>query len=304
MTEAEHSSREASGNQRRFEESIETNLAGKLTYGSYLALDRILNAQHPVSPQQSDGEPFHHDEMLFIIQHQTSELWMKLVIHELRAAIAHIQADRLGPCFKILSRVKQVQNQLFQQWAVLETMTPNEYAKFRRYLGPASGFQSAQYRVIEFLLNNKDPNALRVFAHTPELHATLEADLRAPSIYDEFLRYLGRKGYPIPREATQRDFSEPYEPREQIESVFLEIYRSAEDQTGDWDAYEMCEKLVDIDEQFALWRFRHMKTVERIIGFKRGTGGSSGVGFLKQAVEIRAFPELWTVRTRIGTAER
>jgi tryptophan 2,3-dioxygenase len=303
MTEAQQPSHEPSSNQRRFEESIETNLAGKLTYGSYLALDQLLSAQHPISPKQPDGTPFHHDEMLFIIQHQTSELWMKLVIHELRAAIAHIQHDRLGPCFKILARVKQVQHQLFQQWAVLETMTPNEYAKFRGYLGPASGFQSAQYRMIEFLLNNKDPNALRVFAHTPPLHAALAADLRAPSIYDEFLRYLGRNGYDIPREAIERDFSEPYEPHEAIESVFLDIYRSAEDEAGDWDAYEMCEKLVDIDEHFALWRFRHMKTVERIIGFKRGTGGSSGVGFLKQAVEIRAFPELWTVRTRIGARE-
>lgn len=288
--------------QRRFEDSIETDLAGKLTYGSYLALEQILSAQHPVSPAQPGGEPFHHDEMLFIIQHQTSELWMKLVIHELRAAIGHIQRDRLGPCFKILARVKQVQNQLFQQWAVLETMTPNEYAKFRGYLGPASGFQSAQYRTIEFLLNNKDPNALRVFTHMPDLHASLAADLKAPSIYDEFLRYLVRKGYELPASVIERDFSLPYQPEAAVEALFLRIYQAAEDHEGDWDAYEMCEKLVDIDEQFALWRFRHMKTVERIIGFKRGTGGSSGVGFLKQAVDIHAFPELWAVRTRIGAS--
>jgi tryptophan 2,3-dioxygenase len=286
--------------QRAFEDSIQTDLAGKLTYGSYLALDQILSAQHPVSPTQPNGDAFHHDEMLFIIQHQTSELWMKLVIHELRAAIRYIRQDRLGPCFKIMARVKQVQAQLFQQWAVLETMTPNEYAKFRSYLGPASGFQSHQYRTIEFLLNNKDPNALRVFAHRPDLHDALRADLEAPSVYDEFLRCLARKGYDVPASVIERDFSQPYQPDASVESLFLKIYQDAEGPDGDWDAYEMCEKLVDIDEQFALWRFRHMKTVERIIGFKRGTGGSSGVGFLKQAVEIHAFPELWAVRTRIG----
>ncbi|MGP1346765.1 MAG: tryptophan 2,3-dioxygenase [Phycisphaerales bacterium] len=300
MSGSDHPERSGAHQQRRFEESIETDLTGRLTYGSYLALDRILNAQHPVSPAQPTGEPFHHDEMLFIIQHQTSELWMKLVIHELRSAIASIAADRLDPCFKILSRVKQVQQQLFSQWAVLETMTPNEYAKFRSYLGPASGFQSAQYRTIEFLLNNKDANALRVFAHAPELHASLREDLNKPSIYDEFLRYLARKGYEIPDRVIDRDFSAPYEPSAEVERAFLDIYRGAEGASGDWNAYEMCEKLVDIDEQFALWRFRHMKTVERIIGFKRGTGGSSGVGFLRQAVDIRAFPELWSVRTSIG----
>ena len=235
--------------------------------------------------------------MLFIIQHQTSELWMKLVIHELRAAITFVRADQLEPSFKILARVKHIQSQLFDQWAVLETLTPTEYAQFRGVLGRASGFQSHQYRAIEFLLGNKDRDAIRVFTHTPSIHAELEATLAAPSLYDEFLRHLHRRGMAIPDAVAERDFSLPYEPSDAVTAVLKEIY---ENPGGHWDAYEMAEKLVDIDQSFALWRFRHMKTVERIIGHKRGTGGSSGVGFLKQAVEIRMFPELWDVRTVIG----
>lgn len=288
---ASRTMRESAMPARPFEEGIHTDLAGGLTYATYLRLDRLLSAQQPLST------PEHHDEMLFIIQHQTSELWMKLVIHELRAAIALVRADRLEPSFKILARVKHIQAQLFNQWAVLETLTPTEYVQFRAVLGRASGFQSHQYRLIEFLFGNKDAHAIRVFAHTPHIHAELEAALEAPSLYDEFLRHLHRRGMPVPGEAVERDWSQPYEPNPGVLAVFRTIYETPNDH---WDAYEMCEKLVDIDESFSLWRFRHMKTVERIIGHKPGTGGSSGVGFLKQAVGIRMFPELWDVRTQIG----
>lgn len=277
--------------QREFETTIKTDLHGKLDYGSYLALDTLLSAQRPLST------PEHHDELLFIIQHQTSELWMKLVIHELRAAIAHLRRDELEPCFKILSRVKQVQRQLFEQWAVLETLTPTEYAQFRHVLGPASGFQSFQYRAVEFLMGNKDPNALRVFAHRKEIHADLKSLLDSPSLYDEFLRYLGRRGLEIPGALIERDWSLPYEPNSDLLPTLKKIYDNPSEY---WDAYEMCEKLVDIDQQFSLWRFRHMKTVERTIGYKQGTGGSSGVNFLQKIVTKRMFPELWDVRTMIG----
>lgn len=276
---------------RAFEDSIETDFSDKLSYSSYLDLDRILSAQHPLS------KPEHHDELLFIIQHQTSELWMKLIIHELTAAIEHVQQDRLEPTFKILARVKQIQRMLFEQWAVLETLTPTEYAQFRGVLGRASGFQSHQYRTIEFLLGNKDPNAIRVFAHLPELHGQLKQLLESPSLYDEFLRHLSRRGFDVPQSAIERDWSQPYEANPDLLPIFKEIYEHPEQQ---WDAYEMCEKLVDVEQQFALWRFRHMKTVERVIGFKSGTGGSSGVAFLREAVMSRMFPELWDVRTIIG----
>jgi tryptophan 2,3-dioxygenase len=277
---------------RAFEDSIETDFSDKLSYSSYLDLDRILSAQKPLS------SPEHHDELLFIIQHQTSELWMKLVIHELTAAIGHVQKDRLEATFKILARVKHIQRMLFEQWSVLETLTPTEYAQFRGVLGRASGFQSHQYRTIEFLLGNKDPNAIRVFAHLPELHASLKTILEAPSLYDEFLRHLSRRGFDIPSSSVERDWSKAYESNPELLPIFKQIYDEPEKH---WDAYEMCEKLVDVEQQFSLWRFRHMKTVERVIGFKSGTGGSSGVGFLREAVFQRMFPELWDVRTIIGT---
>lgn len=277
--------------QREFEPTIKTDLHGKLDYGSYLALDTLLSAQRPLS------SPEHHDELLFIIQHQTSELWMKLIIHELKAAIEHLRLDRLEPCFKILARVKQVQRQLFEQWAVLETLTPTEYAQFRHVLGPASGFQSFQYRAVEFLMGNKDPNALRVFSHRPEIHRELSELLVAPSLYDEFLLYLHRRGLSVPASLVERDWSQPYEASPDLLPTLKTIYDHPHQY---WDAYEMCEKLVDIDQQFSLWRFRHMKTVERVIGYKRGTGGSSGVNFLQQVVTRRMFPELWDVRTMIG----
>ncbi len=276
---------------RTFEKTIKTDFSGHLHYSGYLELQALLSAQSP----RSLGP--HHDEMLFIIQHQTSELWMKLIIHELRAGIAAVQDERLEPTFKILARVKLIQRVLFDQWAVLETMTPSDYAEFRDILGPASGFQSHQYRMVEFLLGNKDANAIRVFKHLPEIHAELEAALRAPSLYDEFLRHLSRRGLAVPAECVERDWSQPYEPNSALMPVIKQIYDAPDKH---WDAYEMCEKLIDVDQQFSLWRFRHMKTVERTIGYKRGTGGSSGVSFLRQAIEIRLFPELWDVRTQIG----
>ena len=275
---------------REFESGIETDLAGRMTYSGYLCLDKVLAAQNLLS------DPQHHDEMLFIIQHQTAELWMKLIIHELGEAIRCLQRDTIGPCFKILARVKHVQTQLTTQWAVLETLTPSEYLQFRHVLGPASGFQSLQYRLIEFMLGNKDGRMLQVQEHDPPAASRLAEALRTPSIYDEFVRYLARQGMPVPREVLERDVSLPYEPHDGIVEVFRTIYQSPEDH---WDAYEMCEKLVDVDEQFSLWRFRHMKTVARIIGYKRGTGGSSGVPFLKQMIEHEFFPELWSVRTAL-----
>jgi tryptophan 2,3-dioxygenase len=277
------------------EPGIVTDLRDRQSYGGYLRLDRLLDAQQPVS-RGADDAP-RHDEMLFIIQHQVSELWMKLMIHELRASIAHVRADALEPCFKILARVKLIQKQLFEQWAVLETLTPSEYEAFRPALGTASGFQSAQYRAIEFLLGNKQAAILDVFRHEPATFAELDALLHAPSLYDEFLRLLARRGLPVPRASLVRDVTKPYVRNADLVPVLARIY---EDPEQWWDAYDMCEKLVDVEEAFQLWRFRHMKTVERIIGYKPGTGGSSGVAFLRRALEHSFFPELLDVRTVIG----
>ncbi len=275
---------------REFESTIETDFKDRLDYAGYLCLPQVLSAQKPLS------DPEHHDEMLFIIQHQTSELWMKLVIHELQSAIGNVKADNLKPAFKILARVKHVVRMLFEQWAVLETLTPSEYVQFRHVLGNSSGFQSHQYRQIEFLLGNKDVNSIRVFHHLPEIHQSLEETLHSPSLYDEFLAYLHRQGLPIPMDALNRDFSQSYEANDEVTAVFKIIY---DDPEKSWVAYEMAEKLLDLEEILSLWRYRHMLTVERIIGFKRGTGGSSGVPFLRKAVDIRLFPELWHVRTEI-----
>lgn len=276
---------------RPLEPGIQTDFRDRMDYGGYLRLDLLLSAQQPLS------NPEHHDEMLFIIQHQTSELWMKLIVHELRYAIDHLQQDELSPCFKVLARVKHVQRMLFEQWAVLETLTPSEYVQFRGVLGKASGFQSAAYRMVEFLLGNKDKDAIEVFRHHPEIYEVVRQTLESPSIYDEFLLYLDRHGFPVPKSRLDRDWAEVAPVDEGVVDVLLTVYNNP---TEHWDAYEMCEKLVDVEEAFSLWRFRHMMTVERIIGHKRGTGGSSGVGFLRQAVETRLFPELWSVRTRIG----
>ena len=275
-------------NRRALEPGIERDLAGRTTYAGYLDLPRLLDAQHPLS------RPEHHDEMLFIVQHQVSELWMKLIIHELRAAIAHLQQDRLDPCAKILARVKQVRRQLFEQWAVLETLTPSEYLEFRHVLGPASGFQSLQYRCIEFLLGNKNSEMVAVFAHDADAQRTLRAILEAPGLYDEFLRHLARRGHAVPAACIERDWSQPHHREPALVPVFRRIYA---DTHTHWAAYALCEQLVDVEESFQLWRFRHMKTVERIIGHKRGTGGTGGVSYLAKALELKFFPELWQVRT-------
>jgi len=253
-------------NKRELEPGIHTELAGRTTYSDYLQLDRLLSAQGPRS------QPQHHDELLFIIQHQTSELWLKLLIHELTACIRYVQADKLEPSFKIFARVAHIQRMLFEQWSVLETLTPNEYLEFRHVLGPASGFQSYQYRAVEFLLGNKDDKALLPFKHMPREHAELERLLNSPSVYDEFLRLLARAGHPVPAHRVERDWSQPYEKDAQVMAVFQRIYENID---ANWDAYEMAEKLVDTEERFQLWRYRHMMTVQRIIGFKTGTGGSS-----------------------------
>jgi tryptophan 2,3-dioxygenase len=282
---------EAGGSYREIEPGVTTDLAGTLTYGRYLRLDQLLDAQHPVSPR--------HDEMLFIIAHQVTELWLKLLIHELRSAIALLAADDLPPALKRLARIKHILHQMFEQWAVLETLTPIEYAQFRGQLGPASGFQSLQYRTVEFLLGNKNAGMLTVFAHDPSAYACLEADLAAPSLYDEFLRYLARTGHDVPADVVERDWTQPYEASAAVVEVFRRIY--AEPETH-WQAYETGEELVDVEESFQLWRFRHMKTVERIIGYKKGTGGSSGVAFLRRALDLTFFPELLAVRTEIGAS--
>ncbi len=278
-------------NRRELEQGIEVDLRDRQNYGGYLQLDTLLSAQKPLS------EPTHHDEMLFIVQHHVSELWMKLIIHELRAATALLSTDQTDTCLKILARVKQIQRQLFEQWAVLETLTPTEYQQFRHVLGPASGFQSQQYRMIEFLLGNKNADMLAVFNHDPVRQAELRAVLEAPSLYDEFLRHLARAGHAIPADCIERDWSLPHRRREDLVPVFKRIYENADEF---WSEYHFCEQLVDVEESFQLWRFRHMKTVERIIGHKRGTGGSSGVGFLKKALDLTFFPELLDVRTVIG----
>ena len=282
----------ANENRRAIEQGIEVDLRDRLTYGGYLQLDRLLSAQQPLS------QPPHHDEMLFIVQHQVSELWMKLIVHELGAAIASLRGDDVNGCLKILARVKQIQRQLFEQWAVLETLTPSEYMEFRHVLGPASGFQSLQYRMIEFLLGNKNADMIAVFAHDPARQQQLREVLHAPSLYDEFLRYLARKGHAIPAALLERDWSEPHVSNPDLIAPLRRIYEQADRY---WAEYHLSEQLVDVEESFQLWRFRHMKTVERIIGHKRGTGGSSGVSFLQKALELTFFPELLEVRTVIGT---
>src|SRR5438128_2376949 len=270
------------------EPTVVTDFRERMTYSGYLQLDQLLSAQKPLS------SPPHHDEMLFIIQHQTTELWFKLVLHEVRAAIAFIQRDELEPCFKILARVKHIQAQLVGQWSVLATLTPTEYGEFRHVLGPASGFQSPQHRLIEFIMGNKDARMLEVHRQSPEAFVALDAALRAPTIYDEFLRHLARRGMAVPRDVLDRDVTEPHRSHPGLVALFRQVYETPQQ---NWDAYEMAEKLIDVDEQFALWRFRHVKVVQRIIGMKRGTGGTSGVGYLARGVDAVFFPDLWDVRT-------
>lgn len=278
-------------NERPLETGIHTDLSGRMTYAGYLRLDRLLDAQQPVS------DPPHHDEMLFIVQHQVSELWLKLLIHELAAAIAHLRNDRVWQFGKVAARCKRVIEQLTSQWSVLETLTPSEYMEFRDMLGASSGFQSLQYRAVEFLMGNKNSGMLRVFAHDLDGQAALRAALEAPSLYDEFLRYLARWGHAVPAAHIQRDWSRAHVFDPELVALFEHIYQ---DTDRYWREYALCEDLVDLETQFQYWRFRHMRTVMRIIGFKRGTGGSSGVGFLKQALDLTFFPELFEVRTSIG----
>jgi tryptophan 2,3-dioxygenase len=263
-----------------------------MDYGRYLELDQLLSAQHPRSV------PAHHDEMLFIVQHQTSELWMKLMLHELRGARTFLDEDDPGRARKSLARVKTVLRTMTEQWSVLSTLTPSEYAEFRGTLGTASGFQSAQYRAIEFILGNKRAALLAAFEGNSASHAVLSELLQTPSVYDAFLRYLARMGHAIPAAVLSRDVSEAWSERTELIPVFKRIY----DETGAyWEEYAVCEDLVDLEDAFQLWRFRHLRTVQRTIGFKAGTGGSSGVSFLKGALELTFFPELFSVRTEIGT---
>jgi tryptophan 2,3-dioxygenase len=267
-------------------EGVHWDLGESLSYGDYLHLDKLLGAQVPLSGQ--------HDEMLFIVMHQASELWMKLCVHELRAAMAQIRQDALDPAFKMLARVSRVQAQLTQSWDVLSTMTPADYSSFRDSLGKSSGFQSYQYRTLEYLLGNKNGAMIEVHRRTPAIYQQLHEALHTPSLYDESLRLLGRRGFALPPDCLERDWSEPYVERPEVIAAWLEVYRNTDEH---WDLYELAEKLVDVDQRFQLWRFSHLKTVERIIGYKRGTGGTSGVSYLSKALELRFFPELWSVRT-------
>ena len=268
------------------EEKAQLDFSKSMSYGDYLHLDEILNAQHPLSPA--------HDEMLFIVQHQTSELWMKLMLHELHAAIACIAQEKLPDAFKMLARVSRIMEQLVNAWTVLSTMTPPEYTAMRPYLASSSGFQSAQYRCIEFALGNKNAAMLKPHAHRADLLAQVDAAYRAPSLYDESLRLLARHGLPVPADRLERDWTQPYELSDGVEAAWLTVYRNPHDH---WDLYQLGEKLTDLEDAFRLWRFRHVTTVERVIGFKRGTGGTGGVSYLKRMLEVELFPELWRVRT-------
>ena len=268
------------------EEHAQLDYAHSMSYGDYLHIDQVLSAQHPLSPA--------HDEMLFIIQHQTSELWMKLMLTEIGAAMADIRADRLPPAFKKLARASRIFDQLVNAWDVLATMTPPEYTAIRPYLGPSSGFQSYQYRCIEFALGNKNAAMLKVHAHKPERLALVQAYYDAPSLYDEALRLMARRGLPVPASHLQRDWTQPYEASDAVEDAWLTVYRAPEQH---WELYQLGEKLTDLEDAFRVWRFKHVTTVERIIGFKRGTGGTSGVGYLRKMLDVVLFPELWRLRT-------
>jgi len=262
------------------------DLRGEMSYCDYLHLDEVLGAQHPRSPD--------HNEMLFIVQHQTTELWMKLMRHELAAATQAVAGDRLGSAFKMMARVSRIMEQLVHAWDVLATMTPSEYSAIRPHLGRSSGFQSWQYRCIEFMLGNKNAAMLQPHAHRPDLLAQVDAAWRAPSLYDESLRLLARRGFAIPAAHLERDWREPHLASDAVEQAWLAVYR---DPAQHWDLYQLGEELTDLEDAFRLWRFRHVTTVERIIGFKRGTGGTSGVGYLRKMLDVVLFPEIWKLRT-------
>jgi tryptophan 2,3-dioxygenase len=267
-------------------EPAKLDFSRDMSYGDYLHLDEILAAQHPRSGA--------HDEMLFIVQHQVNELWMKLLLHELRAAVRAVAEDRLQPAFKMLARVSRIMEQMVHAWDVLATMTPPEYSTIRPSLASSSGFQSWQYREIEFLLGNKNATMLKPHAHRPDLLAQVQAAHDAPSLYDESLRLLARRGLPVPTSHLERDWSAPYEQSEAVEQAWLVVYR---DPQAHWDLYQLGEELTDLEDMFRLWRFRHVTTVERIIGFKRGTGGTGGVSYLRKMLDVVLCPEIWKLRT-------
>ena len=268
------------------DEPVHWDLGESLSYGDYLDLDRLLNAQRPLTAE--------HSEMLFIIVHQVSELWMKLLRHELDGVMKCVRRDELDPSFKMFDRIARIQAQLLAVWEVLSTMTPFDYSAFRNALGRSSGFQSQQYRLLEFMLGNKHAEMIEVHQREPQVYAEFKRVLEAPSLYDEVLRLLSRRGYGVPAAVLVRDFSRPYEANKQVTAAWLGVYHNAE---KDWDLYELAEHMVDLDYRFQLWRFQHMKTVERIIGYKPGTGGTAGVSYLAKALRLRLFPELWEART-------
>lgn len=270
------------------EENAQLDFSQSMSYGDYLHLDEVLNAQHPLSPT--------HDELLFIIQHQTSELWMKLMLHEISAATRCVMQDELPDAFKMLARVTRIMEQLVSAWTVLSTMTPPEYTAMRPWLANSSGFQSAQYRCIEFSLGNKNAAMLKPHAHKPELLAQVESAWRAPSLYDQTLRLMARQGIAVPADRLERDWTQPYQASPGVEEAWLTVYR---DPRAHWDLYQLGEKLTDIEDAFRLWRFRHVTTVERVIGFKRGTGGTGGVSYLRKMLDVVLFPEIWTLRTAL-----
>lgn len=268
------------------DEKVFWDLGASQSYGEYLRLATLLASQQPNSLE--------HDEMLFITVHQVSELWMKLMLHEVAGVFECVRRDSLDPSFKMLARISRIQAQLLATWEVLSTMTPADYSAFRNSLGRASGFQSEQYRLLEFQFGNKNRDMIVVHQRDPAAYQKLKQALEAPSLYDEVLRLLSRRGYEVPESYLSRDFAEPYEPAKQVTAAWLAVYHNAE---KDWDLYELAERLVDLDHKFQLWRYHHMKTVERIIGYKPGTGGTAGVAYLAKALELRFFPELWQVRT-------
>ena len=269
-------------------DGAQLDFSASMSYGDYLQLDAILNAQKPLSPA--------HDEMLFIVQHQTSELWMKLLLHELRAAMDAVASDKLQVAFKMLARVSKIMEQLVHAWDVLATMTPPEYSAIRAYLANSSGFQSWQYRCIEFSLGNKNALMLKPHAHRPDLLAHVQASYQLPSLYDEALRLLARRGLTVPASHTQRDWTQPYVANDAVEAAWLQVYRAPETY---WDLYQLGEELTDLEDAFRLWRFRHVTTVERVIGFKRGTGGTGGVSYLRKMLDVVLFPEIWRLRTEL-----
>ena len=283
-----HAAAPSAGESIVADEKAQLDFSQSMSYGDYLQIDTILSAQKPLSPA--------HDEMLFIIQHQTSELWMKLMLHELTSAVACIAKDDLGAAFKMLARVSKIMEQLVHAWDVLATMTPPEYSAMRPYLGQSSGFQSFQYRCIEFSLGNKNAAMLKPHSHAPERLALVQAAYDAPSLYDEALRLLARRGIAVPQSHLERDWTQPYTASPEVEAAWLEVYRAPEKH---WDLYQLGEELTDLEDAFRLWRFRHVTTVERIIGFKRGTGGTGGVSYLRKMLDVVLFPEIWSLRTAL-----